>query len=152
MLSCVQLFATPWTVVHQAPLSMGFPSKNTGVGCHFLLQGIFLTQRSNPGLTQCRQILYRLSHQGSLRDSCSVLSDSLSENEVTQLCPTLCDPMDCSPPGPSIHGILQARNWSGLPFPSPGNLPDPGIKPTPPALLRHQGTPSNCNSTTFSPT
>ena len=41
------------------------PSKNTGVGCHFLLQGIFPTQGSNPGLLHCRQTLYRLSHQGS---------------------------------------------------------------------------------------
>ena len=48
-LSCVWLFATPWTVALQAPLSMGFPSKNTGVGCHFHLQGIFLTQGSNLG-------------------------------------------------------------------------------------------------------
>ena len=38
------LFETPWTVAHQAPLSMGFPGKNIGVGCHFLLQGIFPTQ------------------------------------------------------------------------------------------------------------
>ena len=45
--SRVQLFVTPWTVAHQAALSMGFPSKSTGVGCHALLQGIFLTQRSN---------------------------------------------------------------------------------------------------------
>ena len=42
------------------------PGKNTGVGCHALLQGIFLTQRSNPGLPHCRQILYCVSHQGSL--------------------------------------------------------------------------------------
>ena len=41
------------------------PGKNTGLGCHSLLQGIFLTQRSNPGLLHCRQILYYLSHQGS---------------------------------------------------------------------------------------
>ena len=39
------------------------PGKNTGVGCHFLLQGIFLTQGSNPGLLHCRWILYHLSHQ-----------------------------------------------------------------------------------------
>ena len=74
-----------------------------------------------------------------------------------QLCPTICDPMDCSPPGSSVHGILQARilewvlcpwdppgkntgmgplsmgssrqeYWSGLPFPSPGDLLDPVIK------------------------
>ena len=58
---------TPWTVAHQAYLSMGFPSKNTGVGCHVLLQGIFPTQGLNPALPHCRQILYHLSHQGSPR-------------------------------------------------------------------------------------
>ena len=42
-----------------------FPGKNTGVGCHFLLQEIFLTQGLNPGLPHCRQALYLLSHQGS---------------------------------------------------------------------------------------
>ena len=41
-----------------------FPGKNTGVSCHFLLQGIFPTQESNPGLLHCRQILLPLSHQG----------------------------------------------------------------------------------------
>ena len=40
------------------------PGKNTGVGCHSLLQGIFLIQGLNPGLLHCRQILYHLSHQG----------------------------------------------------------------------------------------
>ena len=42
-----------------------FPGKNTGVGCHSLLWGIFPTQRSNPDCLHCRQILYCLSHQGS---------------------------------------------------------------------------------------
>ena len=42
-----------------------FPGKSTGVGCHFLLQEIFLTQESNPGFPHCRQMLYHLSHQGS---------------------------------------------------------------------------------------
>ena len=41
------------------------PGKNTGVICHALLQGIFLTQGSNLGLPHCRRILYQLSHQGS---------------------------------------------------------------------------------------
>ena len=41
--------------------------------------------------------------------------------------PTLYDPLHCSPPGSSVHGIPQAGSWSGLPFPSPGDLPDPGI-------------------------
>ena len=42
-----------------------FQGKNTGVDCHALLQGIFRTQESNPGLPHCRQILYHLSHLGS---------------------------------------------------------------------------------------
>ena len=46
---------------------MGSPGKNTGVGCHALLQGIFPTQGSNPCLPHCRWILYCLSHQGSSR-------------------------------------------------------------------------------------
>ena len=66
---------------------------------------------------------------------------------VTQSCLTLCDLIGYSLPGSSVHGILQARilEWSGLPFPSPGDLPDPGIKPLSPALqadfyhLSHQG-------------
>ena len=41
------------------------PGKNTGVGCHALLQGIFPTQESNQGVLHCRQILYQLSYQGS---------------------------------------------------------------------------------------
>ena len=47
----------------------------------------------------------------------------------TLFCPNLCDPMDYRPPGSSVHGISQARILSGLPFPSPGDLPNPGIEP-----------------------
>ena len=47
-LSHVQLFQIPWTVVCQAPLSVEFSSKNTGLGCHFFLQGIFPTRGWNP--------------------------------------------------------------------------------------------------------
>ena len=65
--SPVWLLVTLWTVAYQAPLSMGSPGKNTGVGCHFLLQGIFPTLASNPGLLHCKQMLYPLSHQGSPR-------------------------------------------------------------------------------------
>ena len=64
-LSRVRLFETPWTVAYQAPCPWDFPGNSTGVDRHFLLQGIFLTQGSNPGLLHCRQTLYRLSHQGS---------------------------------------------------------------------------------------
>ena len=60
------------------------PGKNTGVGCHFLLQ--------------CMKVK--------------------SESEVDQLCPTLSNPMDCSPPGSSVHGIFQARvlEWGAIAF------------------------------------
>ena len=53
---------------------------------------------------------------------------------VTESCPTLCDPMDCSLPGSSVLGFPRQGYWSGLPFLSPGDLPDPGIKPVSPAL------------------
>ena len=62
-----------------------------------------------------------------------LLSFNIYETEVAQLCPTLCDSMDLSPPGFSVHGILQARvlEWVAI---SPGDLPNPGIKPESPAL------------------
>ena len=66
LLTCVRVFATPWTAACQALLSMNSPDKNTGVDCHFLLQGIFLTQALNPGLLLCRQILYHLSYRNVL--------------------------------------------------------------------------------------
>ena len=50
---------------------------------------------------------------------------------VTQLYPVFCNPMDYSSPGSSVHGILQARILEWVPFPSPGDLSDPGIKPRP---------------------
>ena len=53
-----------------------------------------------------------------------------SESEFAQSCPTVCDPMDCSPPGSSIHGILQARKleWSAISF-SRGSFPTQGLNP-----------------------
>ena len=78
------------------------PGKNTGVGCHALLQGIFLTQRSNPRLPHCRQILYCVSHQGSLiipihrvfikrkfYEMCKVVR-KMEHAKSFQSCPTLC--------------------------------------------------------------
>ena len=66
------------------PRPWNSPGKNTGVGCHFLLQ--------------CMKVK--------------------SESEVTQSCPTLSDPMDCSLPGSSVHGIFQARvlDWGAIAF------------------------------------
>ena len=136
-LSRVRLFATPWTVAYQLPPPMGFsrqeywsglpfpspknvsaaaakslqscptlrphrrqptglpcpwdsPGKNTGVGCHFLLQ-------------------------------CMKLK---SESEVAQSWPTLRDPMVCSLPGSSVHGIFQARvlEWGAIAFSKKKNV------------------------------
>ena len=96
------------------------PDQNTGLGCCSLLQGIFPTQGSNPGLPHCRQILYQLSHKGS-PFTCyhnvthqAPLSMEFSRQEywsgsvssVAQSCQTLCDPMDCSMPGFPIHHQL----------------------------------------------
>ena len=46
-----------------------------------------------------------------------------------------CDPVDCSPPRPLPMGFFRQEHWSGVPFPSPGDLRDPGIEPRSPALL-----------------
>ena len=55
-------------------------------------------------------------------------------SEVAQSCLTLCDPMDCSHQAPLFMGFSSQEYWSGLPFPSPGDLPEPGIKPRSPVL------------------
>ena len=95
--SCVQLCATHRRQPTRLPYPWDSPGKNTGVGCHFLLQ--------------CTKVK--------------------SESEVAQLCPTLRDPMDCSLPGSSIHGIFQAKEyWSGVPLPSLTVFTDPELSLT----------------------
>ena len=135
------------------------PFKNTRIGSHSLFQGYFPTLGLNQGLLHCRQILYPLIHQmvcvcikwyrhishliypfislwtfRLFPGPCLFMYLEKSESEVAQLCLTLCDHMDCSPPGSSVHGIFRARILSGLPLPSPGDLPKPGIKSRSPAL------------------
>ena len=68
-------------------------------------------------------------HKHSVCDTWSLVSSaSISAVHVhAQLCPTLCDPMDCSPPGSSVHGIFQARILEWVPIAYSGDLPDPGI-------------------------
>ena len=84
--SRVRLCATPQPAAHQASRPWDSPGKNTGVGCHFLLQ--------------CMKVK--------------------SESEVAQPCPcpTLRDPMDCSLPGFSVHGVFQAKvlEWGAIAF------------------------------------
>ena len=82
--SRVRLCATHRRQPTRLPCPGDSPGKNTGVGCHFLLQ--------------CMKVK--------------------SESEVTQSCPTVRDPMDCSPPGSPVHGIFQARvlEWGAIAF------------------------------------
>ena len=56
--------------------------------------------------------------------------------KLLQSCPTFCDPVDCSPQGSSVHGILQGRIRKRVAM--PGDLPDPGIEPTSPMTLALQ--------------
>ena len=64
-LSCVQLFAIPWTVAGQLLCPWDSPGKSIEVGCRALLLGIILTQGQNPCLLLCRWVLYLMSHWGS---------------------------------------------------------------------------------------
>ena len=91
------------------------PGQNTGAGSLSLLQGIFPIQGSNPGLPHCRRILYQLSHKGS---PCDEPLGAAAAAKSLQSCPTLCDPIDRSPLGFSVPGILQARTleWVAISF------------------------------------
>ena len=97
-----------------APLNMPANSENSAVATG--LEKISF--HSNPKVRQCQRMLklpHNCTHLSSVRFSRSVVSNSLrphelkSESEVTQSCPTLSDPLDCSLPGSSVHGIFQAR-------------------------------------------
>ena len=74
---------------------------------------------------------------------------------VIQLCLNLCDPMDCSLPGSSVHGLSRQEYWSGLPCPPPGDLLNPGIEHVVPALqansllLSDRGGPQNPTPETY---
>ena len=63
----------------------------------------------------------------------SLLSESVKVLAI-QSCPTLCDTRDCSPPSSSVKEFSGQEYWNGLSFPSPGDLPDPGIEPRSSAL------------------
>ena len=65
---------------------------------------------------------------------------------VAQLCLTLCDPMDCSLPDSSIHGVLQARILEWVVCPPLGDLPNPGVEPGFPALQANSSPSSELNS------
>ena len=96
-----------------------FQGKNTGVDCHFLFQGTFLTQGSNLRLLHSRQILYYLSQERKKekKERKERKEERKKESEVTQSCLTLCNLMDYLP-GSSVHEILQARilEWVAISF------------------------------------
>ena len=74
--SCLTL-ATLWTVACQAPLLWNSPGKNAGVGCHFLLQGISLTQGLTLSLLHRRQILYQLRYEGGPEEAIPLIRKGL---------------------------------------------------------------------------
>ena len=108
-LSRVRLFATPWSPPGSS-VPGDSPGKNTRVGCHALLQGIFPTQGANPGLLHCRQILYRLSHQESPRIlewvAYAFSRGSFQPRDQTQVSHIAEDSLPAEPPGkPKNTGV-----------------------------------------------
>ena len=99
-LSRVQLFATPWTVAHQAPLSMGFSRQGYWSGLPF----------PSPG---------NLPHPGVEPRSPTWQADALTSEPPGKL----------NHQAPPSMGFSRQEYWSGLPFPSPADLPNPGIEP-----------------------
>ena len=125
LLSRVQLFVTPWTAARQASLS----------------------------ITNSRSLLKLISIESVMPSNHLILchpllqNDIESESEVAQSCPALCDPIDCSVPGFSVHGIFQAivLEWIAISFSR--DLPNSGLEPGLPHCrqtlyhLSHQGSP-----------
>ena len=121
------------------------PGKNTGVGCHFLLQCVKVKSlsRVRPSVTPWSAAFQAPPSMGFSRQEywsgvplpvfsyCPLFPLLLCCAKSLQLCLTLCDPMDCSPPSSSVHGFSRQEYWNRLPCPPPGDLPDPGIKPMP---------------------
>ena len=93
--------------------------------------------------------LYTHLHSSNVHNSQKMEETQVSINRfcslVAWLCPTLCDPMDCTHQAPLSMEFSRQEYWSGLPCPPAGDLPNPGIKPRSPALqadsLSHQESP-----------
>ena len=102
-------FVTPWTVAREAPLSMGFPRQEYWSGLPFHSPG----NLPNPGIKP----MFPALQADSLPTEPSGKPITVW-SEVAQSCLTLCDPMDCSPPGFSIHEIFQAwvLEWVAISF------------------------------------
>ena len=111
--SRVQLFENLWAVGPQAPLSVGFSRQESWGGLPWPPPGDLSTQISDLCL-----LCHRHGQVSSLPLAPPGNPCTHSESEVAQSCPTLCNPMDCSLPGSSVHGIFQARvlKWVAISF------------------------------------
>ena len=114
-LSPVRLFATPWTAAYQAPPSMGFSRQE-----YWSFSFSIIPSKEIPGLICFRMDwLDLLAVQGSLKSLLQYhSSNTTTTTKLLQSCPTLCDPIDSSPPASPIPGILQARTleWVVISF------------------------------------
>ena len=95
----------------------GKPAGLPSMGSHRVRHDV-MTKQQSPKLSTVFTFTFTFSFFHGRVCCLSVLPYTESEREVAQLCPTLCDPMDCSPPGSSIHGIFQARvlEWAAISF------------------------------------
>ena len=112
--SCVWLCATLWTVACQAPLSMGFSRQEYWSGLRFPSPGDLPEPGIKPGSPASQVDSLLLSHEGSLPNPAAAAAAAKS----LQSYPTLCDPIDGSPPGSPVPEILQARTleWVAISF------------------------------------
>ena len=101
LLSCVRLLSTPWTTAHQALRPWDFPGKSTGV---------------KKNRYMC--IYYWITLLWTWANTTGLITYAAAAAKSLQPCPTLWDPIDSSPPGPSVPGILQARilEWVAISF------------------------------------
>ena len=99
--------------------------KNTGVGSHSLLQRIFLTQGSNPSLPQEGFLPSEPPREAPVERS---------EMKLLSRVQLFAIPLTIAYQAPPSVEFSRQQYWSGLPFPSPGDLPNPGIEPRSPAL------------------
>ena len=113
LLSRVRLFATPWTVAFKAPLSMEFSRQEYWSGSPFPSPGYLPNPGIEPGSPTLQADALPSEPPGK-----SLLSHGSNREVVAKSCPTLCDPIDCSPPHSSVHGILQGTilEWIAISF------------------------------------
>ena len=107
---------TPWAVARQAPLSMGFSRQEYWSG----LPGTPPRDRHDPGIefTSLHLLYWQVDSLPLSHLRSPILSMKVKDSEGAQSCLTLCDPIDCSLPDSSVHGVLQARilEWVAISF------------------------------------